>query len=183
MQKFLPTLGPVSSVIGAQWGDEGKGKMVDILAEEYDVIARACGGANAGHTIVVDGQKHVFHLMPSGCLHDGKQIILGSGLVIHLPTLLQEIATLEEHGIDVVSRLHISSEAHILFDYHKEIDGKLEEDRQKLKGEKIGTTKRGIGPAYIDKAARTGIRMEQLNSDLSEIINERVPCKIGRAHV
>jgi len=176
VQKFLPTLGPVSSVIGAQWGDEGKGKMVDILAEEYDVIARACGGANAGHTIVVDGKKHVFHLMPSGCLHDGKQIILGSGLVIHLPTLLEEIATLEEHGIDVVGRLHISSEAHILFDYHKDIDAKLEEERAAKKGQGIGTTKRGIGPAYIDKAARTGIRMEHLNDDLSETIKERVPC-------
>jgi len=174
VQKFLPLLGSVSSVIGAQWGDEGKGKMVDILAEEYDVIARACGGANAGHTIVVNGTKHVFHLMPSGCLHSDKQIVLGSGLVIHLPTLLEEISTLADHGIDVVSRLHISSEAHIVFDYHKEIDGKLEEEREKQKGENIGTTKRGIGPAYTDKAARTGVRMEQLNGDLSSMMNERV---------
>ncbi len=174
MEKFIPSLGPVASVIGAQWGDEGKGKMVDILAEEYDVVARACGGANAGHTIVVNGEKHVFHLMPSGCLHEGKQIVLGSGLVIHLPTLLEEIATLEQHGINIVDRLHISSEAHILFDYHKEIDGKMEEERTKQKGEGIGTTKRGIGPAYIDKAERVGIRMEHLNDDVSKLVHDRI---------
>jgi len=173
VQKFLPLLGPVSSVIGAQWGDEGKGKMVDILAEEYDVIARACGGANAGHTIVVNGEKHVFHLMPSGCLHEGKQIILGSGLVIHLPTLLEEIETLRGYGIDVSDRLHISSEAHIVFDYHQEVDGALEEERQKKTGEGIGTTKRGIGPAYTDKAARTGIRMEHLSSDITSILSSQ----------
>lgn len=167
MNSLLNALGPVSSVIGAQWGDEGKGKIVDILAAEYDVIARACGGANAGHTIIVDGQKHVFHLLPSGCLHKEKQIVLGAGLVIHLPTLLEEIHTLQEHGISILDRLHISSEAHILFDYHKEIDGKLEEDRAQKTGKGIGTTKRGIGPAYMDKAARTGIRMESLGKDLT----------------
>lgn len=176
MTRDQSSLGPVTSVIGAQWGDEGKGKIVDILAEQYDVIARACGGANAGHTIVVDDTKHIFHLLPSGCLHEGKQIVLGSGLVIHLPTLLKEIETLKEHGIDILDRLHISHEAHILFDYHKEIDGKMEEDRQKEKGEGIGTTKRGIGPAYIDKAARTGIRMEKLKDDLSEELNARLGC-------
>lgn len=176
MTRDPSSLGPVTSVIGSQWGDEGKGKVVDILAEEYDVIARACGGANAGHTIVVNGDKHVFHLLPSGCLHEGKQIVLGSGLVIHLPTLLREIETLKQSGIDILDRLHISSEAHILFDYHKEIDGKMEEDRQKQKGEGIGTTKRGIGPAYIDKAARTGIRMERLRQDLQQDLEERYPC-------
>ena len=172
MTAVTSSLGPISSVIGAQWGDEGKGKIVDILASEYDVIARACGGANAGHTIVVDGTKHVFHLMPSGCLHPGKQIVLGSGLVIHLPTLLKEIATLEEHGIAIIDRLHISHAAHIVFDYHKEVDGVLEADRDVP----IGTTKRGIGPAYIDKAARTGVRMESLKEDLSTLIQKRVPC-------
>jgi adenylosuccinate synthase len=169
------SLGPIISVIGAQWGDEGKGKIVDILASEYDVIARACGGANAGHTIVVDGEKHIFHLMPSGCLHEGKQIILGSGLVIHLPTLLKEIETLEGHGISIIDRLHISKAAHIVFDYHKEIDVVLEEGRE----EPIGTTKRGIGPAYIDKAARTGIRMERLseiNGPLADELKKRTDC-------
>tara|TARA_Y100000310_G_scaffold248856_1_gene254840 strand:- start:17915 stop:19126 length:1212 start_codon:yes stop_codon:yes gene_type:complete len=164
------SLGPVTSVIGAQWGDEGKGKIVDILASEYDVIARACGGANAGHTIVVEGEKHVFHLMPSGCLHEGKQIVLGSGLVIHLPTLMKEIETLEGHGISILDRLHISNAAHIVFDYHKEVDGALEESRP----QPIGTTKRGIGPAYMDKAARTGVRMERLGKDLSKEMQSRV---------
>lgn len=173
MSSLFQSLGPVTSVIGAQWGDEGKGKVVDIVASEYDVIARACGGANAGHTIVVDGKKHVFHLLPSGCLHEDKQIVLGSGLVIHLPTLLEELETLKSNGIDILDRLHISHEAHILFDYHKEIDGKMEEDRAKQKGEGIGTTKRGIGPAYIDKAARTGVRMEALSGDLKSIVAER----------
>lgn len=171
MSDITSTLGSVTSVIGAQWGDEGKGKIVDILASEYDVIARACGGANAGHTIVVEGQKHVFHLMPSGCLHTGKQIVLGAGLVIHLPTLLKEIATLEENGIAIIDRLHISHAAHIVFDYHKEVDAALEEART----HPIGTTKRGIGPAYMDKAARSGIRMESLSSDLSGELQSRVP--------
>ena len=175
MSGIRNTLGSVSSVIGAQWGDEGKGKIVDILAGEYDVIARACGGANAGHTIVVEGEKHVFHLMPSGCLHAGKQIILGSGLVIHLPTLLEEIETLESHGISILDRLHISEAAHIVFDYHKEIDGVLEEQRVNP----IGTTKRGIGPAYIDKAARTGIRMDKLKDikgSLADELKQRTDC-------
>ena len=170
MKNFLQSLGNVTSIIGAQWGDEGKGKAVDILAEHYDIIARACGGANAGHTIVVQGTKHIFHLLPSGCLHDGKQIVLGAGLVIHLPTLLEEIATLKEHGIDILPRLHISPEAHILFDFHKDIDSAMENARSKSEGEGIGTTKRGIGPAYMDKAARIGIRMEKLNDNLEELL-------------
>jgi len=168
VKQFLSSLGPCTAVIGAQWGDEGKGKVVDILAKHYDIIARACGGANAGHTIVVYGQKHVFHLLPSGCLHEGKDIILGSGLVIHLPTLLKEILMLREHNVDIVGRLYISSEAHIVFDYHKEIDEALEKLRSEKKGEGIGTTKRGIGPAYMDKAARSGIRMESLGRKLKE---------------
>src|SRR3990167_5915278 len=96
VQKMIASLGQVSAVIGAQWGDEGKGKVIDILTEHFDVIARACGGANAGHTIVVDGKKHVFRLLPSGCLHEGKPVLLGSGMVIHLPTLLEEIDTLKD---------------------------------------------------------------------------------------
>lgn len=169
MKKLLKDLGPVSAIIGAQWGDEGKGKVTDILGGEFDVIARACGGANAGHTIVVGGKKHVFHLLPAGCLHEGKPVVLGSGMVIHLPTLLQEIRTLKEAGIDLLDRLLISPAAHILFDFHKEIDGALEERRTKG----IGTTRRGIGPAYMDKAGRTGIRMERLNDDLASELTER----------
>lgn len=163
MQRLLPSLGPVCAVIGAQWGDEGKGKIVDMLTEHYDVIARACGGANAGHTIVVNGTKHVFRLLPSGSLHEKAMIVLGGGMVIHLPTLLEEIDILEKAGLHAVSRLHLYPNAHIVFDYHKEIDGVLEEWRTKSKGEGIGTTKRGIGPAYMDKMARTGVRMESLH--------------------
>ncbi|MFH1670357.1 MAG: adenylosuccinate synthase [Patescibacteria group bacterium] len=164
MQEFLSSLGQVSAIIGAQWGDEGKGKATDIVSEHFDVIARACGGANAGHTIVVEGKKHIFHLLPSGCLHEGKPVVLGSGMVIHLPTLLEEIKTLKEAGVDIVPRLCISQEAHILFDYHKELDAKMEE----LRKQGIGTTKRGIGPAYMEKAKRTGIRIERLCDDLTE---------------
>lgn len=147
--------------------------MIDLLTEEFDVIARACGGANAGHTIVVDGKKHVFRLLPSGSLHEGKTIILGSGMVIHLPTLLEEIDLLKDIGIDITERLWISHEAHILFEYHKSIDGALEERRTAQKGQGIGTTKRGIGPAYMDKSARSGIRMERLGSDLHEELQQR----------
>ncbi|MBU0767149.1 adenylosuccinate synthase [Patescibacteria group bacterium] len=167
MQEFLSSLGQVSAIIGAQWGDEGKGKATDIVSEHFDVIARACGGANAGHTIVVDGKKHIFHLLPSGCLHEGKPVVLGAGMVIHLPTLLEEIETLKEAGVDIVPRLSISDEAHILFDYYKDLDAKLEE----LREQGIGTTKRGIGPAYMEKAKRSGIRMENLNSDPSDALS------------
>ncbi|HRH94058.1 MAG TPA: adenylosuccinate synthase [Candidatus Peribacteria bacterium] len=159
MDKLLKDLGPVCAIIGAQWGDEGKGKVIDILAGHYDVIARACGGANAGHTIVVGGKKHVFHLLPAGCLHDGKPVVLGAGMVIHLPTLLEEIDTLKQAGIHIVERLHLSGSAHIVFDFHKQVDGAMEERRG---DNKIGTTKRGIGPAYMEKAARSGVRLNAL---------------------
>ncbi|OGJ63519.1 adenylosuccinate synthase [Candidatus Peribacteria bacterium RIFCSPHIGHO2_02_FULL_53_20] len=172
MSPLAPSSGSVTAVIGAQWGDEGKGKLIDLLAEDYDVVARACGGANAGHTIVVGGKKHVFRLLPSGCLHTHAEIILGAGMVIHLPTLLEEIALLRDAGIDIVPRLRISCEAHILFEFHKEIDGVLEERRSKT-GTDIGTTRRGIGPAYMDKAARMGIRMERLGHDISEELRKR----------
>lgn len=162
MEKLLSALGPVCAVIGAQWGDEGKGKAIDMLAGHFDVIARACGGANAGHTIVVGGKKHVFHLLPAGSLHEHTRVFLGSGMVIHLPTLVEEIRTLRNAGIDVVPRLSISEEAHIVLEYHKEVDGVMEQRRAEATGGKIGTTKRGIGPAYMDKAARTGLRMGEV---------------------
>ena len=109
------------------------------------MVARACGGANAGHTIVVGGKKHVFRLLPSGSLHEHAEIILGAGMVIHLPTLLEEIGLLRDAGIDIVPRLKISQEAHILFDFHKEIDGALEERKAKS-GKGIGTTRRESAP-------------------------------------
>ena len=169
MHSLLQKLGSVSAIIGAQWGDEGKGKVTDILGEHYDVIARACGGANAGHTIVVGGKKHVFRLLPAGCLHEGKPVILGSGMVIHLPTLLEELATLKTAGIDLIPRLMISGGAHIVFDFHKQIDAVQEERREKG----IGTTKKGIGPAYADKATRAGIRIERLGDDLRKELEAR----------
>lgn len=162
----------VTAVIGAQWGDEGKGKLIDVLAAEYDVIARACGGANAGHTIVVGGKKHIFRLLPSGCLHEHAEVVLGAGMVIHLPTLLEEIGLLRDAAFDIVPRLWIANEAHILFDFHREIDGVLEERRSKT-GNGIGTTRRGIGPAYMDKAARVSIRMEKLGEDIRGELQKR----------
>lgn len=173
MGKPLDTLGPVCAVIGAQWGDEGKGKIIDLLSEPYDVVARACGGANAGHTIVVHGKKFVFHLLPSGALHPHTTVIIGSGLVVHLPTLLEEIRVLQENGIEILPRLFISEDAHILFGYHKAIDAALEEQRVVKQGKGIGTTRRGIGPAYMDKAARRGIRMGSLSSDLQNELKLR----------
>ena len=170
MRSLLSDLGPVTAIIGAQWGDEGKGKVTDILAEHFDIIARACGGANAGHTIVVKGKKHIFQLLPAGSLHEGKPIVLGAGMVIHLPSLLAEIETLHTAGIDIVPRLRISSAAHIVFDYHKAIDAAMEEARG---ASSIGTTKRGIGPAYMDKAARQGIRIGQLRDDITPLLSAR----------
>lgn len=160
------TQAQVSAVLGSQWGDEGKGKLVDILAEQSDVIIRAAGGANAGHTIYVpkkddpqETTKFIFHLIPSGCFHENKEIVLGNGLVIHLSTLIEELDTLKDHGIDLTGKMFISDRAHIVFDYHKKIDG-LEEERKGKK--KVGTTLRGIGPAYQDKIARRGVRVGEL---------------------
>jgi len=166
VKKTAKSIGSVSAIIGAQWGDEGKGKVTDIIAGEFDVIARACGGANAGHTIVVGGKKFVFHLLPSGALHPGKEVVIGSGMVVHLPTLLEEISVVEKAGIGIVDRLFISDEAHILFDYHRQIDGMLENWRAEYAGQAIGTTGRGIGPAYMEKARRSGIRMGSLRGDI-----------------
>lgn len=178
MEKLLSSLGQVSAIIGAQWGDEGKGKVTDILSEHFQVIARASGGANAGHTIVVNGKKHVFHLLPSGCLHEGKKIFLGGGMVIHLPTLLGEIELLRQSGVDIVPRLRIASHAHLVMDFHKDIDAALEEMRSQGTGSKLGTTKRGIGPAYMDKAGRTGLRVEHLEMD-EKVLREIIEGKAG----
>jgi len=154
----------VQVVLGGQWGDEGKGKLIDILAEKYDVVARATGGANAGHTVYIktasgEVKKFIFHLMPSGILQKNTTCIVGNGVVVHLPTLLEEMQVLEENEIDYKGRLFISNRAQILFEYHKIIDGIQEERKGKSK---VGTTLRGIGPAYTDKMSRIGIRMADL---------------------
>ncbi|MBN2307147.1 adenylosuccinate synthase [Candidatus Peregrinibacteria bacterium] len=162
-EELTAKLGQVIYVAGSQWGDEGKGKLVDIMSQKYDIIARAAGGANAGHTICVnkDGksEKFIFHLLPSGVLHSGKICVIGNGCVVHIPTMLEEIEELKAKGLDVVSQLLISDRAHIIFDYHIQIDG-IQEERKGDK--KVGTTKRGIGPAYTDKISRQGIRMADL---------------------
>lgn len=153
-----------TAIIGTQWGDEGKGKLVDALASQFDIVARSTGGSNAGHTIVVEGQKYVFHLLPSGMLHKNTIGLIGNGCVVHLPDLINEINDLEKTGLEIKKRLKISNKAHLLLDYHRVIDGRLEE----LKGaNKIGTTKQGIGPCYVDKAMRIGIR-------LGDIVDEAV---------
>ncbi|MFW6311888.1 MAG: adenylosuccinate synthase [Nanoarchaeota archaeon] len=145
-------------VLGSQWGDEGKGKVVDLLAEKSDIIARATGGNNAGHTIVVNGEKSIFHLIPSGILHQGKMCVIGNGVVIDPKVLCSEIKKLQDKNIEISPKnLKISNTAHVILPYHIEID-KL---REVAKGkEKIGTTGRGIGPCYEDKMARVGIRIE-----------------------
>ena len=146
----------VRVVIGAQWGDEGKGKVVDMFAEDVNIVARYQGGANAGHTLVVDGKKYVLHLIPSGILHDHVTCIIGNGVVIDPAALMQEIELLESFGISIRGRLKISHKAHLIMPYHKLLDELKERDQ------KIGTTGRGIGPAYIDKYSRSGIRIVDL---------------------
>lgn len=149
----------IQVLVGAQWGDEGKGKIIDVLTERAEIVVRSQGGNNAGHTIIHGGQKFVLHLIPSGILRSGKICVIGNGTVIDPISLVGEIEGLRKQGVEVGSNLLISECAHLVFPYHRAID----EQRERLKGDaKIGTTKRGIGPAYGDKAARTGLRMSDL---------------------
>ncbi|MEM1056897.1 MAG: adenylosuccinate synthase [Bacteroidota bacterium] len=150
---------PVTIVIGAQWGDEGKGKVVDLLAPEVDVVARYQGGANAGHTIKWADKEFVLHLIPSGIFHEGVQCVIGNGVVIDPVALMDEIRQVEALGFQVEGRLHISHTAHLIMPYHKRLDQAKERYRD---AGAIGTTGRGIGPAYVDKFARNGIRVVDL---------------------
>lgn len=143
-------------VLGAQWGDEGKGKVVDLLSEKADVVVRYQGGSNAGHTVVINDKKYILHLIPSGILHKNKINIIGSGVVVDPEGLIQEIRELKNKGIDCKGNLYISKRAHMIMPYHKIFD-KESENKKGLK--KIGTTGRGIGPTYVDKVARVGIRI------------------------
>ena len=145
-------------LVGAQWGDEGKGKVIDILSAKADFIVRYQGGNNAGHTVVVGDKEYIFHLMPSGILHKGKTCVVGNGVVIDPFVLLQEIEEIKKTGININGRLKISSLAHVILPYHKILD-QLRETKRK---NKIGTTGRGIGPCYADKIIRCGIRMVDL---------------------
>lgn len=146
-------------VVGLQWGDEGKGKIIDILAKDYDVIVRYQGGGNAGHTLIIDDEKFIFHLIPSGILHQDKKCVIGNGIVLDPCLFLDEVAGLSERNINVNGNLFISDRAHVVFPYHKKLDLLIE----KQKGNSmIGTTGRGIGPCYTDKIARDGIRVAEL---------------------
>ena len=149
-------------IVGAQWGDEGKGKVIDLLARDFDCIVRYQGGNNAGHTVVIGSDKFVLHLIPSGILHKKKLCVIGNGVVVDPSALIEEIEVLESKGIEVRNRLFISERAHVIFPYHKVIDELKEKRNQKAK---IGTTKKGIGPCYADKVSRTGIRIVDLLDD------------------
>src|SRR3990172_8972645 len=146
-------------VVGAQWGDEGKGKIVDILAEYADIIVRYQGGNNAGHTVLVNKEKVILHLIPSGILHPGKKCVIGNGVVVDPAILLEEIEGLSALKLFRHQDLLISKDAHVIMPYHK----KLDTAKERLRGkDKIGTTGRGIGPAYEDKISRCGIKCSDL---------------------
>jgi len=168
---------PVLVVVGAQWGDEGKGKIIDLLTERADVVARYQGGHNAGHTVVVGMDEFILHLIPSGVLHKGKKCIIGNGVVVDPAALIEEMDGLAKRGIKFDANLLISGNAHLIMPYHKAIDVASE----RLKGnKKIGTTGRGIGPAYADKINRRGIRMADLLSP--EQFREKLAINVGEAN-
>jgi adenylosuccinate synthase len=163
-------------VVGTQWGDEGKGKIVDLLSERADLVVRYQGGHNAGHTVVLDRETFILHLIPSGILHPEKRCVIGNGVVVDPAALLEEITSLERRGLSVMDRLFVSGSAHLIMPYHKAIEKESEKGRG---ARRIGTTGRGIGPAYVDKMARIGIRVgdllepkrfrEKLESNLGEM--------------
>lgn len=161
----------VSILVGTQWGDEGKGKIVDILSEKYEIVARYQGGANAGHTVQIGDQQYILHLIPSGIIRENVICVIGNGVVIDPKALLEEIDLLESHGIKVSGRLFISHNAHLIMPYHKLLDTLNESGANK-----IGTTGRGIGPCYIDKYARKGIKIVDLlnKSVLEKKIRENI---------
>ncbi|KAG0759790.1 hypothetical protein G6F57_009050 [Rhizopus arrhizus] len=151
--------GQISVVLGSQWGDEGKGKLSDILCAEADICARCAGGNNAGHTIVVNGIKYDFHMLPSGLINPNCIALIGHGVVVHLPSFFEEKEKLEAKGLDCEGRLLLSDRAHLVFDLHQKIDGLKEVE---LGRGSIGTTGKGIGPTYSSKASRSGIRVHHL---------------------
>ncbi|HUA39841.1 MAG TPA: adenylosuccinate synthase [Candidatus Sulfopaludibacter sp.] len=162
-------------LVGAQWGDEGKGKIIDVLTEKADIVVRYAGGNNAGHTVFIGKKKYVLHLVPSGILRKGKLCVIGNGVVVDPVSLVAEIQGLRKLGVRVGDNLVVSETAHVVLPYHRELDAQ----REVLKGKnKIGTTKRGIGPAYGDKAARVGLRIidlihpERMESKLRSRISE-----------
>ncbi len=165
-------------VVGAQWGDEGKGKIVDLLTTHFDVVARYQGGHNAGHTVIINGRKYVLHLIPSGILHPEKYCVIGNGVVIDLLALKHEIEELRAAGISCEGRLFVSNRAHVILAYHRAMESADEERRG---DQRIGTTSRGIGPCYEDKMGRRGVRIcdllrdEELKSLLAENLRHKSP--------
>src|SRR5687767_14073088 len=160
----------VIAVIGAQWGDEGKGKIVDLLAERFDIVVRFQGGHNAGHSVQVGNQSFVLHLLPSGIVHEGKTCVLGNGMVIDPKAFFEEADRLAGQGIHITpERVKVSSRAHLILPYHRALDHTSEE---RLGNEKVGTTLRGIGPAYEDKAGRRGIRLA--DALVPEVLRSRI---------
>lgn len=155
---------PNTCIVGVQWGDEGKGKIVDLLAGDYDFVVRYQGGCNAGHTVVIGDEEFILHLMPSGVLHPGVVCVIGNGVVVDPVVLLEEIEALRKRGIEVGENLKISGRAHIVLPYHKRLDAASEKKRGE---KKIGSTLRGIAPCYADKMARMGIRIGDLYSPAS----------------
>lgn len=169
---------PTTVVVGGQWGDEGKGKIVDFLTDKADVVARYQGGSNAGHTVIVEDQKFVLHLVPSGIIHRGKKSIMGDGMVIDPAVLFEEITVLENKGIAVTGNLFISPKAHIVMPYHLRLDLASENSRG---GRKIGTTGRGIGPTYADKMSRTGFRVIELLDE--NLFSERLKLNLREKNI
>ena len=163
-------------LIGAQWGDEGKGKVVDFLSRDADIVIRYQGGSNAGHTIEIGSERYVLHLVPSGILYPDKVCVIGNGLVIDPVGLVKEIRELNDRGIRTEGRLHVSDRAHVVIPYHKALDAARE--NKSAAGSKIGTTQRGIGPAYEDKSSRCGLRMgDLLDPALDARISQRLESK------
>ncbi|MBR0198030.1 MAG: adenylosuccinate synthase [Kiritimatiellae bacterium] len=160
-------------LVGAQWGDEGKGKVIDFLTEEADVVVRFQGGSNAGHTVVVGDRKYVLHLVPSGILHDAKHCVIGNGVVMDPFDLMRELEQVESWGFDLKGRFHISERCHMVMQWHRALD--KAEEAARAEDRKIGTTGRGIGPAYAAKVGRYGMRVgDILKSDFLEIVRAQV---------
>jgi adenylosuccinate synthase len=179
--------GQNTAIVGLQWGDEGKGKIVDLLTAKHDVIVRYNGGANAGHTVVVGDEKYALHLIPSGILYEDKQCVIGNGVVVDPVKLIEEIDKLRDRGIEVGDNLQISNRAHVVMPYHKEHDAALERKLSQVAGkgdQSIGTTKRGIGPAYADKIHRaTAIRMGDLLDHDALLDKLKITCSIRCAEL
>ena len=171
----MPMSGSCTVVVGCQWGDEGKGKIVDVLADGVQVVARYQGGANAGHTVHVGDDEFILHQIPSGILHPGKRCLLGNGVVLDALQFFEEFDALVSRGVDAEGRVGVSERAHLLFPYHRVLDRAAEESAVR----KIGTTGRGIGPAYEDKSGRRGIRVADLADP--ERLREKVEDRLERA--